>query len=209
MELVGLSISTLSTLFFAVDPIAAVPLLLAMTENESEAYRTRMVARASIVAFCTLSSFALAGTLVFRVLGISLDAFRVAGGILLFWLALDMLRAQPSAQRSTPEERTERRGNDISVFPLAIPMLAGPGAITSVLMLAAQPAPASRLFVLGAVLLVMLATFLILRSAAVVERRLRRTGLNVMQRLMGLILAGVAAQFVLDGLRGFWLGIHS
>ena len=201
--------SALTTLFFAVDPIAAVPLLLAMTQGESDAHRRRMVTSASLVALGALSAFALAGTSIFRVLGVSLDAFRLAGGALLFLLALDMLRAQPSRQRTTPEEASEALDKvDVSVFPLGIPMLAGPGAITSVLVLVGQPVRAGRWIVLGAIGTVVLATFLILRSAAAVERRLKRTGLNVVQRLMGLVLAGTAAQFMMDGARGFWSGLR-
>ncbi len=199
-------VSALTTLFFAIDPVAAVPLFLAMTDHESEAQRQKMARGASVVTAATLIGFALAGNWLFRFFGISLDAFRVAGGALLFLLALDMLRAEPSRQRSTPEERIEGRDKpDVSVFPLGIPILAGPGAITSVLMLVGQPVPGGRVVVVISVALVVLLTFFILRSAAYIERRFRRTGLNVAQRLMGLVLAGVAVQFMLDGIRRFWL----
>jgi multiple antibiotic resistance protein len=209
-QMAQFSVSALTTLFFAIDPVAAVPLFLAMTDNETEASRRRMVRGAALVTAFTLSGFAVAGNWIFRFFGISLDAFRVAGGALLFLLALDMLRAEPSRQRSTPEERSEGRDKpDVSVFPLGIPILAGPGAITSVLMLVAQPVPGSRILVVLAVALVVLLTFFILRSAAYIEKRFRRTGLNVVQRLMGLVLAGVAVQFMLDGVRRFWFGLGS
>jgi multiple antibiotic resistance protein len=149
----------------------------------------------------TLAGFAVAGGLIFRLLGISVGAFRIAGGILLFLLAVDMLRAQRSRQKTTPEEEAEgATKQDVSVFPLGIPMLAGPGATSTVVMLMSR---AQRLWeyalVFGAILLVSLFTYVVLRGAGAVERRLGQTGTNVLERIMGLVLAASAVQFVVEG----------
>src|SRR6185436_8533873 len=149
----------------------------------------------------TLAAFAALGTTIFSVLGVSLGAFRIAGGILLFLLAVDMLRAQRSRQRTSPEEEAEGVDRpDVSIFPLAIPMLAGPGATSTVMVLVSR---ADHLWqyavVFGAILLTAWAAYWMLRGALKVQRRLGRTGMNVLQRVMGLILAATAVQFVVEG----------
>jgi len=148
-----------------------------------------------------LTSFAAIGGLIFRVLGISLGAFRIAGGVLLFLLAIDMLRAQRSRQRTSPEEEAEGVDRpDVSIFPLAIPMLAGPGAISTVMVLVSRAERGWQyIVVFGAIVLTALVSYGLLRGAVRVERRLGRTGMNVLQRVMGLILAATAVQFVVEG----------
>jgi multiple antibiotic resistance protein len=136
------------------------------------------------------------------VLGISLGAFRIAGGLLLFLLALDMLRAERSRQRTSPEEVAEGvERPDVSIFPLAIPMLAGPGATSTVMVLVSEAlALWQKAVVVLAIAGTALLSYFILRGASVVERRLGQTGMNVLQRVMGLILAATAVQFVVDGI---------
>lgn len=193
--------STLATLFLVVDAPAAVPLLLAMTRADSAAQRRRMAFRAALAAGIVLAAFGALGSVLFRVLGVSLGAFRIAGGILLFLLAVDMLRARRSRQRTSPEEEAEGAERpDVSIFPLAIPMLAGPGATSTVMVLVSRAESAWQyVVVFGAIALTAAASYLILRSAAVVERRLGRTGMNVLERVMGLVLAATAVQFVVEG----------
>ncbi|HUS23506.1 MAG TPA: MarC family protein [Candidatus Binatia bacterium] len=196
------TLSTMTTLFFVVDPPATAPIFLSMTARDSQEHKRRTAFRAAVATFVTLAMFAAIGGLVFRLLGISLGAFRIAGGLLLFLLAVDMLRAERSRQRTSPEEEAEGADKvDISVFPLAIPMLAGPGAISTVMVLVSR---AEHLWHYGVIVLAIATTALgvlfTLRGALVIERRLGQTGLNVLQRVMGLILAAVAVQFVIEGL---------
>jgi len=201
LEILKFAIPTLTTLFVVVDPFGCVPLFVVMTAGNPRDAQRRTALRSSLVAMGTLTGFAVAGGLIFRLLGISVGAFRIAGGILLFLLAVDMLRAQRSRQKTTPEEEAEgATKQDVSVFPLGIPMLAGPGATSTVVMLLSR---AQRLWeyalVFGAILLVSLFTYVVLRGAGAVERRLGQTGTNVLERIMGLVLAASAVQFVVEG----------
>ena len=195
-------LSTVTTLLLVVDAPAAVPLFMSMTRSDSDEYRRRTAFRAALAAGIVLAAFGALGGIIFRVLGISLGAFRIAGGVLLFLLAVDMLRAQPSRQRTSPEEEAEGVDSpDVSIFPLAIPMLAGPGATSTVMVLVSR---AERVWqyvvVFGAVALTALVAYGFLRAAIDVERRLGRTGMNVLQRVMGLILAATAVQFIVEGI---------
>jgi len=194
-------LSTLTTLLLVVDAPAAVPMYLAMTASDRPEHKRRTASRAAIAAGIVLASFGAAGGLLFRVLGISLGAFRIAGGVLLFLLAVDMLRAQPSRQRTSPEEEAEGVDRpDVSIFPLAIPMLAGPGATSTVMVLVSKAqAPWHHGVIILGIAATALASYYVLRGAVVVERRLGQTGMNVLQRVMGLILAATAVQFVVDG----------
>jgi multiple antibiotic resistance protein len=202
IRVLSFTFSTLITLFLVVDAPAAVPLFLSMTSGDPIAHKQRTAFRAALAAGIVLAAFGALGGLIFRVLGISLGAFRVAGGVLLFLLAIDMLRAQPSRQRTSPEEEAEGVDRpDVSIFPLAIPMLAGPGATSTVMVLVSRAErPWQYLVVFGAIALTALASFGLLRSSLRVERRLGQTGMNVLQRVMGLILAATAVQFVVEGI---------
>ncbi|HSZ81418.1 MAG TPA: MarC family protein [Polyangia bacterium] len=200
-RVLSFSFSTLTTLLLVVDAPAAVPLFLSMTASDTDAYKRSTALRAVIAAAVVLAAFAALGSVIFRVLGVSLGAFRIAGGVLLFLLAVDMLRAERSRQRTSPEEEAEGVDRpDVSIFPLAIPMLAGPGATSTVMVLVTR---AERVWqyvvVFGAIALTAFVSYLLLRGALRVERRLGHTGLNVLQRVMGLILAATAVQFVVEG----------
>jgi multiple antibiotic resistance protein len=178
-----------------------------MTARDDAAKTRGMAARACVVAGSVLVFFALFGHLVFRVFGISLGAFRVAGGILLLITALDMLRAETSKTKTSPAETSEAvEKDDIAIVPLAMPMLAGPGAIATVMVLIAQGGDAlpATLAVVLAIALTFLGTYLVLRGATVVQRVLRRSGVAILQRVMGLILAAIAVQFMADGARDLW-----
>lgn len=210
-QVFSFSLSTLTTLFLVVDPPAAVPMFLSMTGADPPEHKRRTARRAAVAAGVTLAAFAALGTTIFSVLGVSLGAFRIAGGVLLFLLAVDMLRAQRSRQRTSPEEEAEGIDRpDVSIFPLAIPMLAGPGAISTVMVVVSR---ATALWHYVVVLIAIAATALVayfmLRGAGVVERKLGQTGMNVLQRVMGLILAATAVQFVVDGIGAVMPGMRS
>jgi multiple antibiotic resistance protein len=203
-EILSLSLVSLSALFFVVDPVAAVPFFLAMTRKDSVEKRRETALRAAVTTGIVLSSFALAGAWVFRILGISIGAFKIAGGVVLLLLALDMIRTQPSRTRITEGEvEAGADQEDVAIVPLAMPLLAGPGSIATaiVLMSRARAGPWwHALPVLGAILATAVASYLILAGPARTERVLGRTGLAILERAAGLLLVAIAIQFMLDGL---------
>ncbi|MGH8129240.1 MAG: MarC family protein [Steroidobacteraceae bacterium] len=191
--------------FVVVEPITLVPLFAAMTEGADESFRRRMALKAVVVAGLVLLLFAVGGASFLHVMGISMEAFRVAGGIMLFLIALEMVFARESGTRTTSKEQDEvRKRADISVFPLAFPFIAGPGALAIVLLTFG----ASRADVLlsaglfGVVVLVLAITYLLMRLTPLVMRGMGVTGANVVNRLSGVVLAALAVQFVIDGLGG-------
>jgi multiple antibiotic resistance protein len=197
-------IVALSTLLTIVNPVGALGPFLAMTLGTSNESRKQIAWRASIVASCILAGCALAGAFIFRFYGITLPALKIAGGVLLFFIAFDMINARASRTKQTAEEQSEGvHKEDIAIFPLAIPLLAGPGSIVSVFMLADQAHTLLRQASLyGAILITGLASYVTLREAHRVVRLLGQIGINVFSRLMGLILAAIAVQFMIDGIRG-------
>lgn len=192
-----------SSLFVIVDPIAAVPAFLAMTPRDTPAARVRMAGLACVVAGAVLMAFAATGEWIFRLLGITLPAFQMAGSIVLLLIALDMLRARRSAVHETAEETeagTEK--DDIAITPLAVPMLAGPGAITTALLLRSRAdGLAQHVAFFLCIAAVCLVSYVILRVAAHGARWLSPIALKIATRLMGLLLAAVAMQFMFDALR--------
>jgi multiple antibiotic resistance protein len=202
-ELVSFGLVTLSAIFFVVDPFAVIPMFLAMTRRDSPQKRKAMAFKAAMACTLTLLVFSAAGGLIFKLFGITLGAFRIAGGILLFLLALDMMRAQRSRVRTSPEEESEgEEREDVAIIPLGIPMLAGPGSIATVtvLMSRAEESWPHVCIVAGCIIITGIITFVLLRAATVLEKTLRQTGLNILNRIMGLILAAVAVQFVVSGI---------
>jgi multiple antibiotic resistance protein len=198
------SVVALSAMFFVVDPIANVPIFLTITASDSPAARRRIAWRAALATWLTLSLFALAGGLIFQAFGISLGAFKIAGGLMLLLMAIDMMRAQPSPTRTTAEEQGEAIArDDIAIFPLALPMLAGPGAIATVMVLMSRAAwdPVRTASVFGAVTVTCIAAWLLMRGAANAERLLPKTLLRAFERIMGLLLAAVAVEFIASGIR--------
>lgn len=201
-DLFTFALVAFSAVFFVVDPIAVVPVFLAMTARDTPAQKHRIALRAAVASGLTLLLFAVAGHLIFRLFGISLGAFKIAGGALLFLLALDMMQARPSRTKTTPEE--EREGiekDDVAIIPLAIPLLSGPGAIATVMVLMARHA--SWPYAIPVFLSIMVTaaiTFAMLRGASWLEARLSRTFMNVTGRVMGLILAAVAVEFIVTGI---------
>ena len=201
VEWLSLFLVSLSAVFFVVDPIGVVPIFLAITAGDSEAKMRRTALRACLVAGGLLLFFAIFGGVIFQVFGVSLAAFRVAGGILLLITALDMLRARPSETRTSPSEEQEGVAKeDVALVPLAMPLLAGPGAIASAMVLMSKGGtPAMALPVLAAIVLTFVAAYFILRASHLVQRVLKQSGVAILERVMGLILAAIAVQFMADG----------
>ena len=196
-------ITAFVTLFVIIDPIGLAPLFVALTHGMDARTRRGIAIRACVIAALLLVLFAALGEAVLGFVGISMPAFRIAGGILLFLTALDMLFERRSKRR---EDQADERP-DPSVFPLAIPLIAGPGAIASVILLTGEMGGlhgfATTVVVMLAVLAIVFALFMV---AGLLERALGRTGINVVTRLLGMLLAALAVQFVLHGLRAFGLG---
>lgn len=198
------AIVALSAIFFVIDPLANVPLFLSITASFPPHQRKRVAARAAFATWLVLTIFAVAGGFIFAAFGISLGAFKIAGGIMLLLMSIDMMRATPSRTKTSTEEQDESRArDDIAIFPLAIPMLAGPGAIATVMVLMSRAAwrlvPTVSVFL--AVGVTCAVAWLLMRSAANAERFLPQTLLRALERVMGLLLAAVAVEFVAGGVR--------
>jgi multiple antibiotic resistance protein len=201
-------ITAFVTLFVIIDPIGMTPLFVAMTQGMSTAKRRAIALRACITSALILIIFASFGEAVLGFIGISMPAFRIAGGILLFLTALDMLFERRSKRRKSQADEAEEEddSDDPSIFPLAIPLIGGPGSITTVILLAGQkPGLEGLAWVIGVMLCVVSMVFVLFLTAGMLERAMGRTGINVVTRLLGMLLAALAVQFVLDGLRGFGL----
>ncbi|MBA2410821.1 MAG: NAAT family transporter [Gammaproteobacteria bacterium] len=196
--------STFIVLLIVIDPLGNAPIFMALTPNVTAAYRRQMAIRGVALATAILLVFLLIGNTLPKTLGIGISAFRIAGGILLFLLAIDKVFARQSGLRSTTvrEQQEAELKQDVSVFPLAFPLIAGPGALTTVLLMT-SPRPETRIFIgmLVALLLVLGLALLSLLFAHRLMRLLGETGANVITRLLGLMLAALATQYVLDGVR--------
>ena len=197
-------LSAFVTLFIVIDPVGVAWLFVALTHDVDSAIRRRMATRAVLLSGGILLAFYFSGDILLKWMGITLPAFKIAGGILLILLAIDMVFARQSGLRSTTAEETQEAEHkkDISVFPLAFPMIAGPGALTTVLLMSGNAANSPLLWYLVVILLaVLLITLLCLLFAPRLSGLLGETGANVISRLLGLILAALAVQFVIDGIK--------
>ena len=193
------AINSFMTLFVIIDPVGNTPIFLALTAGLAAAERRRIAMRGVLVGAGILTLFALAGDAVLAFVGISMPAFRVAGGILLFLTAVDMLFEKRTERR---EKRAEEEVPDPSVFPLALPLIAGPGSITTVILLMDSHSGdvQGQAMVMGVMFAVLSLAFILLLLAGQLERLLRRTGVMVITRVLGMLLAALAVQFVFDGL---------
>lgn len=201
------AVSALVTLLVVVDPVGLVPAFISMTEGLPAAARRQVAIRACLIAFGILLGSALIGDWLLKHLGIGLPAFRIAGGLLLFWIASDMVfgwRVEREAR--TAEQAVHEHVRNIAAFPLAIPLLAGPGAITAVILLAGRTRGDVVMLggILGVIVLVMLSSLVVFLFATRIAKLLGVTGNIVMSRLLGVILAALAVQFVIDGVRAVW-----
>jgi multiple antibiotic resistance protein len=192
----------LSSIFFLVDPIATVPVFLVMTSEHGTRPRRRMAARAALTCLVVLSGFSLAGTTLFQLLGITLPAFQIAGGLILLLIGLDMVQARRSRTKQVPDETEEAiHKDDVGIVPLGVPMLAGPGAISTVMVFMGQAQGWKQTSaVLLAIALTTFAAYLILAAAGRIRVYLSDTGINIMTRIMGMLLAAIAIQFMATGL---------
>jgi multiple antibiotic resistance protein len=196
------SLITFTSVLFIVDPLAALPSYLAITADESPAERRRTALRASVAMAFLLIIFAAAGRWIFQAFGITLPAFRIAGGLILWFVAADMLQAERKTRESREELAEGQLKEDVALTPLAIPILAGPGAISTVMVLAGEAHGFSHgAVVYVAILLTAVITWVVLRLGERVVVKLGQTGIRVVTRVMGLLLAAVATQFIVTGLR--------
>lgn len=201
-------ITAFTTMFIIIDPPGLAPVFIALTQGMSKHQRRAIAIRACLVAAGLILVFLLLGESLLGFIGISMPAFRIAGGILLFLTALEMLFQRRQARREdNAAEGASEHEDDPSVFPLALPLIVGPGAITTIILLAGETEGPLELLAFGAVLAaVLLIVFVAFLSANAIERALGKTGLNILTRVLGMLLAALAVQFILDGLRGFGLG---
>ncbi|WP_380051843.1 MarC family protein [Falsihalocynthiibacter sp. SS001] len=204
MEL-SASITAFVTFFVIIDPVGLMPLFVAMTQGMSTPKRRSIAITAVVTATFLLTLFAFLGEAVLNFVGISMPAFRIAGGILLFLTALDMLFERRSKRRGeTAGEHADDDQDDPSIFPLATPLLAGPGAIATAILLVEQAdGVLGTIMVLLAMFAVLAITLIMFFSAGLFERILGPTGINVVTRLLGMLLGALAIQFILDGLKDF------
>ncbi len=203
-EIVSFALVSFSAVFVVVDPFAALPFYLSLTAADSPAGKRLTARRAAVAAGGVLAVFAMTGALVFRLLGITLGAFKIAGGVLLLIMAVDMLRTRPSEARITAGE-VERglQKQDVAIVPLAMPLLAGPGSIATVVVLMGRARTLDVwhvVIVLAAIVVTAVLVHVILAGAARIDRVLGRTGLSIVERASGLLLAAIAIQFMIDGI---------
>jgi multiple antibiotic resistance protein len=199
-------ITAFVSIFVTLDAIGNIPVFLAMTPHSTQVERVKLVKRALVMVFVVLVSFALFGNLIFRLFGVTIEAFRIVAGLLLLKIAFDMMEARPDRVRHSPEELVSANREDIALIPLAIPMLSGPGTISSVIALTGQAAKAPSLVpaflvLLVAILINVIIAFIALRSATAIAHFFKETGMRVFTRVMGLILAAIAVQFMLTGIK--------
>jgi len=212
--MIALFLSAFVTFFVVIDPPGCAPIFASLTRGASDAQRRAMAIRSTGIAAAILLLFALAGEPLLGALGISLDAFRIAGGIMVFLIALEMVFEKRTQRREERAEEVNRRAaelhhevEDISVFPMAIPMIAGPGSIATVMLVTARNHGSHLVVVLAALAAVFLLTLLALIAAGPIMRVLGDKLEAMLTRMLGVLLAALAAQFVIDGIkRSFGLG---
>ena len=193
---------TFASVLFIVDPIAVVPTYLVITQGQSPTQRRVTARRACVAAAMILVVFALAGSRIFGLFGITMPAFRIAGGLILWLVAMDMLHGNRSTQEGVAEIAEGRAKDDVAVTPLAMPMLAGPGAISTVMVLSGQAhSTGQTIIVYASIGLTLFISWITLRLAERLVKRMGQTGIRVMTRIMGLLLAAIAVQFVITGVR--------
>jgi multiple antibiotic resistance protein len=199
----------LVTLTAVLDPFLAVPLFLTLTANQSARERVVLVRAVAITVFAVLAAAALLGDSILTLMGASLAAFRVGGGLVLLLMALAMLNAQVGGVRQSEEEAAELESGEVrGLVPLAIPLLAGPGAISTTIIAAEKGAGAFHLsMILGVIAAVSLLTWIVLRGANAIGERMSKTALNIATRLLGLLLAAFAVQTMAEGLRELFPGL--
>ncbi len=202
--IVRFSLLALSSIFFLVDPFAAIPSFLAITDRADPERRKRIARKGAITCFIVLVSFAIAGQMIFRMFGITLPAFEIAGGLILLLIGLDMLEARRSPTQETHGDTVEGAAKeDAGIVPLGIPMLAGPGAISSVMVLVGQVPTLwgwQMAAILGSIALTTVVTYFVLAAASRVRQVMGETGIRILVRIMGLLLVALAMQYFVNGI---------
>jgi len=195
--------TAMASIFAIVDPLGVVPFFSSLTEGMTSQQKQEIVSKACLTATITLGVFAVFGQWIFAGFGFTIPAFKIAGGILLFGVALEMLHGERSRSRLTEKEREESlsRADEVAIVPLGIPLLAGPGAITTVMIYMTHPVAdaADKLFIFAGILIATLSAFVLLHNADRIFKRIGRTGTRAVGRVMGLLLAAIAVQFIIDG----------
>jgi multiple antibiotic resistance protein len=207
---VTFTIQAFVTFFTIIDPVGLAPVVIGLTASVNEAQRQRFITRAIIISAIIIAFFGLVGRFLLSRLGISLYAFDMAGGALLFLVAVDMLFGRSSGTRETKTETDEASTReDVSVFPLAIPMIAGPGTIATTILYVdlATANPLELLSVAAAIISALLAAWLVMRSSMLIVRHIGRTGILVLSRILGILLAALALQFILNGITMYIMSI--
>lgn len=200
-ELISFGLLCFTSFFTLINPLGTMPVYMTMTASLDEKARAKTARKASIVAFGTIILFAFSGEVLFHFFGISVNSFRVVGGIIFFLMGMDMLQAR-LAKTKISDSEVKSYVNDISITPLAIPMICGPGAITNAIVLMEKAVSIEQKVVLiSAIFVVMLLTYIILYSSSRIIKMLGETGNNVMMRLMGLIVMVIAVEFFFSGLK--------
>jgi multiple antibiotic resistance protein len=207
-DLASFALTTFVAIFAIVNPIGAMTFFVVLTRAYPKVVKKRVIERAVLAATLALLIFALVGNYIFLIFGTSIPAFRIAGGILLFSIAFSMMQGERSRTQLTPQDRQEALEREaIGIVPLGIPMLAGPGAITTVIALMADATSPGLdmlrvVVILGSILGTMLASWIMLTYADVIFHRIGRMGAYAISRIMGLILAAIAVQFIILGIQG-------
>lgn len=202
-----LIISAFTTLLVMFDPPGMAAIFLSLTVNMSRSERVQVALRACLIALALLTTFAILGSTILTTLGISLGAFRIAGGLLLFWISFEMLfeKRQKRQEASAETAITKDHISDVAVFPLAIPIIAGPGAISAVILLSGSfQGAAMTSALIGIMIAAATVLFISLVIADRLDKFLGNTGRMILTRLMGLVLAALAVQFVVDGINSIW-----
>lgn len=208
MEWMASLLPTFGLIFAIIDPFGYVPIFLSMTANDSQAQRERMVRRAAFAAFVILGSFTVLGRFILQFFDISIPALQISGGLILLVVGFEMLNMFPVGQKLTHSEEEEGvQKDDISIVPLAIPMLSGPASIATVVVLAASDESWGNYgLILFSILVTLLVTYFVLRFAGHILNIVGRTGLNVVTRIMGLLMCAMAIQFLINGYRAIHAG---
>ncbi len=202
---VAFGATAIASIFAIVDPIGVIPFFSVLTEDMTPAQKQDVISKSCLVATATLGVFAVFGQWIFDAFGFTIPAFEIAGGILLFGVAFEMLNGERPRTKMTESERTETlEREDVGVIPLGIPLLAGPGAITTVMIYMSHPIaePMDKMFIFAGILAAVLTTFFLMHYADRIFKRIGRTGTKAVGRIMGLLLAAIAVQFIINGIIG-------
>jgi len=205
MNTTDLFIKAYTSIFFVMGPFSIIPFFVSLTEKSDKREKDQVINKATVTSFFICLFFALTGNFVFRLFGITIDSFRVAGGLLLLLMAISMLQAHQSKIRVNEEEQLDSmEKEDISVFPLSIPLIAGPGTITTVVLFTGEAViPIHYAILLLALLLSSLSMFIILKFSHKVYEVIGKSGINILTRLIGLILATMGVEFILKGVQSY------